>query len=128
MWQKFKEIPTWGKWLAGLVTLITALGTLGAWAGDGIDKFVATEKERLELQEHHDEDVKNILQHLAEQETARVEEAKRARLSNAHEKLSDKRAILVGEKYANEAERLLIVDDIKRLNAEIRCIEYNECN
>ena len=128
MVQLWSKLPKWGQWVSSVVAGLVALYGVAVWAKDNVDSVITTESERLQLEAHHNEDVKRILDHLATKEAEAVESEKRSRLSNNYQRLGDLQRELVGEKYNTEGERLLIVEDIKRLQKDIRCDETKQCD
>jgi gas vesicle protein len=114
------DLSAKGKVIAGIVGGIAALGTVYAWSSGAVDTLITTEKERQELEQHHDSDIKNVLQLIAD-------EKKSDRIQRNHRELSRLQRDLVGEKYQNEGEKVFMTQEIQRLENELRCDEKGIC-
>jgi hypothetical protein len=116
----WSKLPKWGQWLAGTVAGVTAMVTLYAYAEDIVDPMFVSEKQLEELKAHHDEDVVQIITELAAQKKA-------DRIQRNHRELARLQRALVGENYANEAERQFILQEINRLQIALACDEEGIC-
>lgn len=108
------------KLVAGIVGGLTALGSVWAWSSGFAGNLITTEAERKILEQHHEEDIANVFEVLAQ-------EKKNDRIQRNHRELSRLQRDLVGEKYANEGEKVFMVEEIKRLEEELRCDEKGIC-
>ena len=119
----WEKLPTWGKWMSSVVAGLAAVGMLINWGMTGADALhweSEAEANKIELEEHHDEDVKELLQMIAD-------EKKTDRIGRNKRKLKRLERDFIAGRYANDNERQFLIEEIADLKRAIRCDEEGIC-
>lgn len=106
--------------MVGLAACIGATVTLWGYGDALADPYFVSEKQLSDLKEHHEGDIESILTELAQQK-------KSDRIQRNHRELARLQRALIGENYANEAERFFILQEIDRLQKALACDEEDIC-
>lgn len=97
-----KYLPRWKTWLTSIVAIGGAVGAMYVWGSEAIDKAVVTEGE-----------LAGVMQQL--------------QIQKDQEKLMELNRDVVAERFANEAEKELVMKEIERLQKELDCLQKNKC-
>jgi len=108
----WKELPIYGKWLAGVVAGLGAAGTIITGVVIGIGWF-HTQAEADELEQR-------VYQFMAD-------EKKADRMQRNRKDLAKLQRDLIGQRYTTQGEKSFIEGEIRRLQAVLLCDEAGIC-
>lgn len=98
----WKKLPTWGQWLAGVGGGVAVLYSAAVWSAEAVDKAVVTETE-----------LGVVLKSLQVQKD--------------QERLMELNRDIIAERYANDAEKQLILTEINAIQARLKCANEGIC-
>lgn len=95
------KLPRWSKWATSFVALCGAMYAMYAWGGETIDKAIVTEKE-----------LGAVLTGIS--------------IQHNQERLLQLQRDILAERFANEAEKNLVIKEFEKIQRELNCQQNPE--